>query len=445
MRHAGVVYSETSPIVARGKKLEVGGKYLERGNTNFEGWVDTVTDEAHLAHINYPWKSGDVLLIASEGQGANKIEPVLTWEAKQDPKPYDTKLNAIGITNLQLRTSNGYSPHLFPEYITDWAYYYAGAPRPGFMSRFIVAENGTRAPYWPTSPNAFGGQVNASNNGDMPGDIYRLIGGVVLRNKDQEPAYAGYLSSAFLLPKGSKNNRVIAAGSEELTGSTGQKARVFLVGTRPGLLYDTEATFAPAVQIDPVLPVNISFNLYYPDGRRMTANGTGDKFGTFVGKDRWPLDVPGVYRYTLDGEWEGNRAIMPGLPAMGGEFYVVEKNKAVDAPELNLYLPAESTFDPLSGIHINGASAAKQVYFAAVIPGAVIDQGYLPVTNGRFDYFFNPTAINARTPTYDVANRVTGRPEIGDVVHLTFFSEESSASHSFARVIIRGTKVICTK
>ena len=122
-----------------------------------------------------------------------------------------TPAATIGATNLQLKTSNGYSPHLFPEYITDWAYYYAAAPRPGFMSRFLVAKHGTRAPYWPTSPNAFGGQIDASGNGDLPGDIYRLIGGVVLRKKAR-PQYAGYFSSAFLLPDGTDNDRIIAAG-----------------------------------------------------------------------------------------------------------------------------------------------------------------------------------------------------------------------------------------
>ena len=49
------------------------------------------------------------------------------------------------------------------------------------MGRFIVAESNIRAPYWAVSPNSFGGQIGASPNGDLPGDIYRLLGGVVLR------------------------------------------------------------------------------------------------------------------------------------------------------------------------------------------------------------------------------------------------------------------------
>lgn len=40
---------------------------------------------------------------------------------------------------------------------------------------------------------------------------------------------------------------------------------------------------------------------------------------------------------------------------------------------------------------------------------------------------------------------VNGNPEIGRIVHLTFFSEEEGANdpyHSFAKVILRGTKAI---
>ena len=449
MRHAGIVYPPDSPIVARGKKVTVpGNKYVERGETKFEGYVDEL-GENHLAHITFPWNQGDVLLIASEGFGANKIEPVLLYEYKDKPMTYDGKLQGVGVSNVRIQTSNGYSPHMFPEFITDWAYYYGAAPRPGFMSRFLVAEDGTRAPYWPTSPNSFGGQINAHANGDMPGDIYRLIGGVAVRKRGEAPAYAGYIASAFLLPKGSNNNRVVAPGSEDVLGPTGEKARVFLVGTRPGMVYETGATFTPAMQIDPILPANINFTLDYPDGRRVFASGTGDGFGSFAGKDRWPLDIPGIYRYQLSADWHGHRAIMPGLPATGGELYVIEKDRPAGEAGLVLDLPSESSFNPAVGVNIAGRSTGSSVYYAAVIPGAVIDQGYLTVTGGKFQYFFNPKAINDKIHTYDTAHRVTGRPELGDVVHLTFFSKESGAGgapyHAFARVIMRGPKVIVTK
>ncbi len=447
MRHAGVVYPADSDIVARGKKVaDAKGKLMDRGETNFEGWVDTARDINHLAHINYPFLAGDVLLIASDGQGANKIEPVLTYEPKMWAPAYNASLQGIGLTNLKLQTSNGYSPHLFPEYITDRAYFYAGAPRPGFMSRFLVAEDGSRAPYWPTSPNSFGGQINASNNGDLPGDIYRLIGGVVVRKAGQAPQYAGYMASAFLLPKGSNDNRVIVAGSEDLIGPTGEKARFWLVGTRPGMIYETGTAFAPAVQIDPMLPATITFTLTYPDGRAVTATGAGDASGSFVGKDRWTLDLPGVYRYTLQGEWQGHRGVMPGLPESGGEMYVIEKARPAGAKGLLLNLPTQSTFAPATGLIITGTTSAREVRYAAVIPGAAILQGVVPAQGGTFRYFFDPAAINKATPTYDTTNLVSGKPELGDVVHLTFFSKEQTPAgetyHAVQRLIIRGNKVL---
>jgi hypothetical protein len=448
MRHAGVVYPPDTPLLARGKKLVVGGKYLERGQTRTEGYVDE-KGENHLEHINFPFNSGDVLLIASEGSGANKIEPVLTYDFKDNPLTYDTTMQSIGMTNIKIETSNGLSPHMFPEYITNWAYYYGAAPRPGLMSRFLVADNGTRAPYWPTSNTSFGGQINASANGDMPGDIYRLIGGVVLRRRGQTPLYAGYLANAFILPGGTKNNRIVEAGSEDLPGPAGLSGKVFLVGLRPGSMYETGSSFAPAVQIDPVLPVNITFTLDYPDGRRKMATGFGDATGSFAGSERWTLDAPGVYRFRLEGNWNGARAVMPGLPADGGFLYVVERAKPPSAPELKLNLPRESYFNASVGLNITGTSTAESVSYAAIIPGAVIDQGSIPVVAGKFSFFWDPKLANQKTQTYEIINRVSKAVTIGDVVHLTFFSKERATDgktyHSFHRVVLRGTKVISTR
>jgi hypothetical protein len=449
MRHAGIVYPADSPIVARGKKLYVGGKYLERGDTNAEGWYDNPLQMGALQHIAFPWNQGDVLLIASEGQGANKIEPVLTYEWKEKPQAWETRLNSIGASNLQMKTSNGYSPHLYPEFITDRAYYYGAGARPGFMGRFLVAEDGVFAPYWPTSYTSFGGQVNASNNGDLPGDIYRLIGGVMLRRAaDEKPAYAGYLASSFILPGGTSNNRIVAPGAEDMIGSTGERARFFMVGTRPGMLYETGTTFTPPVQIDPIVPATVTFTLRRPDGQVLTGTATGDASGSAIGP-RWVMDIPGIYRFRIDGEWNGHPGFMPGLPAEGGSIYVVEAGKPAGTPELKFETASQTTFDVTQGAHIVGSTTAGRVSFAAVIPGAVIDEGEIEVKNGRFDYFLDPVKLNQRAATYDVVNRMSGKKEVFDVIHLTFFSEETAAngtkSHSFARAIVRGNVIITAR
>lgn len=448
MRHAGVVYPTDTPIVAHGKKVRVKDKLLDRGETNFEGWVDKEKDIQYLDHINFPYNAGDVLLIAAEYQGANKIEPVLSWDYKNNPMGYDPGIQAIGMTNVRIQTSNGYSPHLFPEYITDWMYYYSGAPRPGLMGRFLVGESGTRAPYWPTTNTNFGGQINASSNGDSPGDIYRLIGGVVIRKQGQAPMYAGYMATAFIIPKGSNNNRVIAPGSEDLIGSTGEKARFFLaMNARPGMVYDQGTTFVPAFQIDPMVPANMKFTLNYPDGRQVVASGVGDAGGSWAGAERWTLDVPGLYRYTVDANWSGFKGLIPGMPKEGGEIYVIEKEKPANAPGITFNLPPLSKFDPSKGTKFTGASTAKEINYAMIIPGAVLAQGTMPVTNGKFEFAFDPAALASTAPTYDTKNQNSGRPELADVVHLTFFAQETKPSvyHSFVRLIIRGNTVHYTR
>jgi hypothetical protein len=449
MRHAGVVYDPNGPIVARGKKLYVNGKYLVQGNTMDEGYIDTTTDAEHLMHINAPYNPGDVLMIAADGQGADKIIPTMTYEVTANPQRNDAQLNGIGISNVQLKTSNGYSPHMFPDYITDWEYYYESGARPGFMGRFLVGETAVRAPYWPVSPNSFGGQIDASPNGDSVGDIYRLMGAVVLRQKGAQPAYAGYIASAFLLPKGTNNNRVTAAGAEELTSSTGQVGRVFLVGPRPGMTYPVGTTFGASFQIDPILPVNIAFTITYPDGRTAKTSGVSDAFGSFSGPQKFLLDTPGVYQYTIDASWNGYPAAMPGLPATGGDIYVLEAQPPAGSTGIQILTGDGTTFDPVAGIHILGKSTATQVRYTVVMPGAVLDQGYLPVVNGQFDYFFSPPNLHTRAQTYDVTDRVTGKPQLGDVVHLSLFSQETTSSgqtyHSFRRVIVRANQVRVAK
>jgi hypothetical protein len=449
MRHAGVVYPTDSTIVAHGKKILIGSKYYDRGETHFEGYVDPDGTQ-HLVHITFPFQSGDALLIASEQQGANKIEPVLTYEDKAGPFTYDpTKFSAVGSSNLKIKTSNGYSPHMFPEYITEWQYFYAAAPRPGFMSRFIVGENGIRAPYWPTSPNSFGGQISASANGDLPGDIYRLIGGIIVKKVGETARHAGYISSGFILPKGTKNNRVIGPGTEDVIGSTGEQARFFLVGLRPGMVYETGTSFGAALQIDPILPVNIKFTLQYPDGRTVATQGTGDAFGSFAGAVRWTLDQPGIYKYWIEGEWNGFRGVMPGLPQEGGEFYVIEKDQPAGATGIRLNLANQSTFNAAQTLLVSGTTTAAVVNYAMLIPGCVIEHGSLTPRNGRFEYRFDPVAVHQRAPTYDIINMVSGKAELGKVVHLTFFARETTAQgtayHSFARLIFRGNRVFYTR
>lgn len=448
MRHAGVVYPDGSPIVAHGKKLKVKNQYVERGHTQFEGHVHENGDQ-HLAHVTFPYRPGDVLLIAAEGQGANKIEPVLTYRMANENPPWDPKLDGVGTTNLSVKTSNGYSPHMYPEFITDLEYYYGAAPRPGFMGRFLVGESVVRAPYWPTSPNSFGGQIGASPNGDAAGEIYRLLGGVVIRRRGAAPMYAGYMASALVLPRGSENNRVIEPGTEDLRGPMGQAARFFLVGLRPGTAFLEGSSLRAALQVDPMLPASLAVTVHYPDGRRVTASGIADRFGSFAAPSAWVLDVPGVYRYQVTGTWSGHEGRMPGLPDEGGYFFVYSSSRPAGAQGLRLDGSAHRTFSPTTGVTVTGSTSASRVYYTMLTPGAVIDQGEIPASAGRFQFHFDPQAVRGRVPVYDVTSITTGKPQLGRVVHLTLFTEERGADGTrffdVQRLILRGATLLATR
>ena len=457
MRHAGVVYPTNSPIVARGKKLyDVNKKYVAQGSTGREGYVDA-SGNKHLEHVSFPYNQGDLLLMATgDNKSLNKIEPVLIYENKGETPAWDTKLNGIGTTNLFTRTSNGLSPHMFPEYITDREYYYGAAARPGFMSRFLVADSNTRAPYWATSPNSFGGQHGASSNGDLPGDLYRFIGGVVKRPAGQTAAYAGYLASGAMLPQGSNNNRVVAPGSEDIIGPQGTKARFFLVGYRPGMALEEGASWKPVVQVDPLLPANISLTLTFPDGRQKTTGGVAVE-GSWAGPEAYILDQPGVYRYQLSASWTDSNAQvftgkMPGLPDAGGEFYVVSKTRPSNASGLIVDLPNQSVFSfllPSDKLKVSGRSTADKVHYALIMPGAVLAQGEVAVVNGSYTIELDPGEMNRTTPIYDILNYVTGKPQLGKILHLSLLAEEKAADGTrfwdFRRVVARGTTILSAK
>jgi hypothetical protein len=157
------------------------------------------------------------------------------------------------------------------------------------------------------------------------------------------------------------------------------------------------------------------------------------------------LDTPGIYQYSIDANWNGYPAVMPGLPKEGGQLYVLEAQPPPNAKGLQVTTPDGTAVDAVAGTHIVGLSTADTVHYTVIMPGAVLDQGDLPVTRGQFDYYFNPADLHNRAQTYDVTDRTTGKPALGDVVHLTLFSLEKTADgqsyHSFLRVIVRGNQV----
>ena len=58
------------------------------------------------------------------------------------------------------------------------------------------------------------------------------------------------------------------------------------------MVYQQGTDFTAVMQIDPVVPCDVLFNLTAPDGSKRIAQGKGDSFGYFTSKEKWPLDQP---------------------------------------------------------------------------------------------------------------------------------------------------------
>jgi hypothetical protein len=185
-----------------------------------------------------------------------------------------------------------------------------------------------------------------------------------------------------------------------------------------------------------------------PDNSTRQAVGQGDQYGYFASSTRWPLDQAGVWTYKINATWNGYAGRVPGLPDSGGWIYVLE-NGTAPSTGLVLNMPQKQTFSPTFGLNVTGQTTSSKVYVAAIIPGAILEQVILPVTNGVFRYTFDPQRMSGKIQTYDILNLSNGKPEIGRVVHLTFFSEETGPEgiiyHSFARVVLRGTTAVYVK
>jgi hypothetical protein len=121
----------------------------------------------------------------------------------------------------------------------------------------------------------------------------------------------------LILPNALNNNRILGPGDEDLPSPNGKPARFFLVPTRPGMVYQQGTNFTPVLQIDPIVPCDVLFNLTAPEGSKRTAQGKGDRFGYFTSEEKWLLDLPGVWTYTVNAAWNGFKGRVPGLPVLG--------------------------------------------------------------------------------------------------------------------------------
>ena len=325
-------------------------------------------------------------------------------------------------------SSGPYHPFAFPQH-RDWeAYVYVGVVRPGFPVLTSVYEVHPKGFYWNASPNIFGHQFNRGLNGDLPGDVYRMTAGVVLKDlrtgRRWYDAYSTTISTRNF-PDAPGAVSILPPGERPLRAANGTDQELFLASDTHDLLEVGEIMGLGGV-VMPVVQAEVEWKITKPSGEVAWMRGTASRTGTVGGSPPLPVDEPGVYRIEPTVTWGELKGDLPGL--VDGSFW----HAAVPADNpnegaLRTVLPPVVTVDAVEGVEIplswpDDLEDAK-LWFGVIMPGQVLDQGVIDASAGGWSYDFEPIQWAAQTTNFDARDYGTGDWQLAETVVFQFFLE----------------------
>ena len=455
-----------------------------RYQLDFEGASSYLDDEllSQFDHI-FPYHSGDTLFVATTYPFESVVGIVHSMEARSEPlarrlvraynpqgrvfnypltprwrKPvYLPDVFKFGEDNfgyhrisvkhsdhLPILSANtrGLSPHLYPKSNEIEAYTYLSVIRPGFPVMSLAFSGSFMGPCWIVSPNSYGGQINASPNGDLPWDLYRIMSGLVVKDiKNGRNYYDAYSAAIVALPPGSHANAVTAPGVRPIMEVNGRKfsyfmgmdtSDVFIVGERMML----------GGSVMPAVPALVNITVTKPDGTVETMSGRANRLGGFGPPRPIQVDQAGVYRVKIQVRHGGKTADVMGTG--DGEFYhfAIPEN----GPELiKVDLPAASAVDPGQPVKIplRWSSGLKNVRLthSVMMPGTVIDEGSRPMQGSSLVFALDPARAAYQFPFIDTVDHSNGKQIFADTLIATLLLEAERDGHKVqdaVRVILRG-------
>jgi hypothetical protein len=337
-------------------------------------------------------------------------------------------------------------PYAYPENNRFEAYSYLGVIRPGFPVMTGVFQSDALGLYWLTSPNRFGGQINAGTNGDLPGDVYRVQAGAVLKDLETgENYYDAYGAAIAVARSDGKLTSILPPGEKPLVDTGGRKHRIFLGIDTHDALEVGEKIFLGGM-VFPAIEAEVLWEVTTPDGEIIPVHGKANRLGLVRGTPALPVDHPGLYRVETKvtyGELTGDI-----VGTTGGEFWHCAV--PVDAPPiLETNLAPRTPIDPVEGLEVEfnwpEGLANPRLSFGVLMPGQVLDQGTLTPAGNKASYRFHPAALAAGFPNLDSRNYATGEWEMADtVVFQIFFEAEGDQGpvYDSLRLVLRGNKLL---
>jgi len=333
-------------------------------------------------------------------------------------------------------------PFAFPMYNEVEAYTILGVVRPGFPAMTSVYQRDAIGLYWLTSPNPFAYHLNNGPNGDLPGDLYRVQAGVVIKDRKTGKNYYDAYSAAIAVTSPSEGATSILPPGERPLVSPGKRPYHLFLALDTHLALVVGETMGLGGMVFPAVRAEVSWTVTTPWGETIISRGKANRLGTVRGDRAVVLREPGLYHVKVEvrhGKLRGDVVFTPD-----GRYWFCVLPRESPAL-LNTSLKPITRISPFEGLRVPLSWPKRltdvRLHWGVVMPGQVLDQGVVTPASERFDYPFVPPQLAVQFPNLDVRNFGTGRWELADTVVFQFYlqgRDRGKKVHDALRLVLRG-------
>jgi hypothetical protein len=350
-------------------------------------------------------------------------------------------------------SSTGYSPYAWPDDADFDAYVYLSVIRPGLPVLSMAFSGSFMAPCWIISPNDYGYRFHSSPNGDLPEDIYRVMAGLVVRDKvTGETHYDAYSSAIRITPPGSGFTAVQPPGELPIMHMAGEDHFTFL-GLNTSGVFETGHELLLGGTLMPPAAADVEFTITHPGGKVETMQKRANRLGGVSPPRPIAMDEPGVYRVKVDitTRNQAGQEVHGDVVGSGdGEIYyfVLYKDSsrifASPLPAISKVEVGDRVPIPL-GFREDLEDA--RLYWSAMTPGSLFDEGWIDLPDGArdHDFIFRPRQAAIQLPNYDTVDFGTGEGLLTDIFVFVFYVEgtiDGEPVYDALRVVMRGDHLI---
>jgi len=359
------------------------------------------------------------------------------------------RVSASSPNQLPILSANrqGLSPLLYPAGNEVEAYAYLGIIRPGFQVLTIAFTGSYTQPYWNISPSRekF---VKHRPTGDLPGDIYRVMAGLVFKDlKSKKNHYDAYAAALVNVSRG-KGNTVSAPGERPIY-TLGGRMHYYFMGMDTSTRYTVGEPMILGGTVMPPAAADVIFKVTKPDGTVETVQGRSNRLGQFSPPRAVMVDQPGVYKVRCKVGKGGQYGDILG--SGDGEFFHFGLPK--DAPRvLRVGLPPVSKIDPRQDIEVDLSWPAEikdvKLSYSVNMPGFVLDEGVRRVKGHCHTFRLSIPDLAIRFPVIELRDYRSGEPVYADVFVAVLLMEGTRGGQPVfdsASVIIKDRKLYNTR